>query len=371
MSRKSSHGAAHQSAVDRLYMSAALRLAERGMFSVTRGNPRVGCLLVKNHSVVGRGWHRTDGEAHAEVDALADAGDHAKGSTAYVTLEPCCFEGRTPACTDTLAQHGIRRVVIGSRDPHPKVRGQGIERLKELDVDVKVMGLPMGGHLNPGILMRHRQNRPYVRIKTALSIDGRTAMASGESQWITCDEARRDAQYWRARSGAIVTGIGTVLADDPRLTVRAEEFKPSQPWRVVLDSQGRFPSAAKMVDEPGRTLVVCGRDAHGVELTDRVDVWHEHTARIDIASVLRRLADEGVNEVLVEAGSELVGGFINCGRWDEMIAYVAPKLMGTSARPVAEVKVSEMTEAIPATVSSVEEIGADLRVVLHRATRHA
>ena len=350
-------------------MAAALKLAQRGMFTVTRGNPRVGCLLVKNHRVVGRGWHQTDGEAHAEVNAIEDAGDDAKGATAYVTLEPCCFEGRTQACADVLANHGLERVVIGARDYHPKVQGKGIERLRTLGLQVKVMGLPVPGDLNPGTYMRHRRKRPFVRIKTALSMDGRTALATGASKWITSEEARRDVQYWRARSGAIVTGIGTVLADNPRMTVRDLEYQGSTPWRVVLDSEGRFPNNAEMLLDDARVVVVCGRDAHDADLPKEVDVWHELTPRVEIKSVLNRLAKEGVNEVLVEAGSELVGSFVKHHLWDEMIAYVAPRFMGSDARPMAEIKVAEMAETVNASIASTTQIGPDLRVVLRRDER--
>lgn len=350
-------------------MKAALKLAERGLFTVTRGNPRVGCLLVKDHRVVGRGWHQADGQAHAEVNALTEAGDAAIGATAYVTLEPCCFEGRTPACADTLAQHGLARVVIGARDNHPKVQGKGIERLKAHGLEVKVMGLPNPGELNPGTYTRHRRKRPYIRIKTALSIDGRTALATGASKWITSEEARQDVQYWRARSGAIVTGIGTVLTDDPRMTVRDPQYQGCAPWRVVLDSEGRFPSTAAMLADDARVVVICGRDAHGVELPDEVDVWHEFTPRVDLKSALSRLATEGVNEVLVEAGSKLVGSFLSDHLWDEMIAYVAPKFMGSEARPIADVQIAEMEETVGATIASTAKIGPDLRIILRRDER--
>lgn len=350
-------------------MEAALKLAERGLFTVTRGNPRVGCLLVKDHRVVGRGWHQSDGEAHAEVHALHDAGGAAKGSTAYVTLEPCCFEGRTAACTDVLAQHGVERVVIGARDHHPKVNGKGIERLRTIGLDVKVMGLPTPGDLNPGTYMRYRRKRPFVRIKTALSMDGRTALATGASKWITSEESRRDVQYWRARSGAIITGIGTVLSDDPRMTVREAEYQGCAPWRVVFDSEGRFPLTAAMLDGDARVVVVCGRDAHGIELNGKVDVWHELTSRVEVKSVLNRLAQKGVNEVLVEAGSKLVGSFIKDQLWDEMIAYVAPRFMGSDAQPIADIKVAEMAETVDATIASTTRIGSDLRIILRRDER--
>lgn len=347
-------------------MAAAVKLAERGLFTVTRGNPRVGCLIVKDGQVVGRGWHEADGQAHAELNAIKQAGDAVKDSTVYVSLEPCCFEGRTRACTEVLAEHAVKRVVIGSRDPHPQVRGKGIDRLKELGLEVKLMGLPNAGMINPGLNLRYRRKRPLVRIKTAMSLDGRIAMASGKSRWITSSEARRDVQYWRARSGAIMTGIRTVLADDPHLTVREAEYASSQPWRVVLDSQGRFPATAAMLEDEARVIVVCGRDAHGASMPERVDVWHALTPRVELQSVLERLAEEGVNELLVEAGSELVGSFMANGLWDEMIAYIAPKLMGDGAKPVAAIRIEELAESIGATIKSQTIVGDDVRLVLHR-----
>lgn len=353
--------------IDRLYMQAAVRLAERGLFTVTRNNPRVGCLLVNRGAVVGRGWHQEDGGPHAEVNAIADAGSHAKGATAYVSLEPCPFKGRTPACTDALDNAGIVRVVIGARDPHGRVRGAGIERLEALGMQVKVMGLPVPGELNPGIYRRHREARPFVRLKIAASLDGRTAMADGSSQWITGESARRDGQYWRARSGAIVTGIGTVLDDDPRLTVREAAFKGCTPWRVVLDSQARFPHDARMLDEPGRIVVVCGRDAHGTTLPDRVETWHQTTTTIDIATVLRDLSKEGVNELLVEAGNRLTGSFVGSGLWDEAIVYFAPKFMGSTAKPMSNVQLDSMADTLNAEVVSLNQFDADWRVVLRRS----
>lgn len=353
-----------QSAVDRLYMRAALRLAERGLYTVTRGNPRVGCLIVNNNKVVGRGWHQFDGEGHAEVHALRSAGESARGATAYVTLEPCCFEGRTSACTEALVGSGISRVVVGSRDTHPRVRGRGIKVLQSAGLKVKLMGLPQPGELNPGIYMRNKYSRPFVRIKTALSLDGRTALASGASQWITGSAARRDVQRWRARSGAIITGIGTVLADDPKLTVRETEYQGQQPWRVVLDGQGRFPVEAEMLKYPGKVIVVVGSDAGEVQLADGHEVWREDESEINVGSVLSKLADAEVNEVLVEAGSRVVGSFIESKKWDEMIAYVAPKFMGSDARALAEMHIHAMASCVAAEIVSIDSLGQDLRIVL-------
>lgn len=348
-------------------MAAALKLAERGLFTVTRGNPRVGCLLVKDNQVIGRGWHAFDGGDHAEVVALKEVKDSAAGATAYVTLEPCSFEGRTQACTSVLTKAGITRAVIGSRDPHPKVKGQGITALKDSGIEVKIMGFPVPGELNPGVFRRFRNGRPFVRIKSAISMDGRTALASGASRWITSERSRQDVQYWRARSGAILTGIGTVLADDPRLTVREPEYEGSTPWRIVLDSQGRFPSNAAMLADEVRTIVICGRDAHGAELAKGVEVWHETTPTVELKSVLTRLADEGVNELLVEAGSELVGSFIKARLWDEMVVYIAPKLMGSTARSLALLDIEEMASVMQAKVVSTTSLDPDIRVILRRA----
>ena len=353
------------SPTDRLYMRAAERLAAEGLFSVTRNNPRVGCLIVKDAEVVGRGWHETDGGAHAEVNALEDAGEKAKGATAYVSVEPCCFEGRTGACTEALAQRGISRVVIGASDFHPKVRGKGVERLKQLGLTVKLMGSPADNTLNVGCRYRHRRNRPYVRVKVATSLDGRTAMANGESQWITGDPARKDVQYWRARSGAIITGIGTVLADNPRFTVREPMYQGCIPWRVVLDTQGRFPESSAMFSEEGRVIVVCGSEvSEDWTPSSGVDVWREEEPTINFNAVLHRLAAEGVNEVLVEAGSRLTATVLERNLWDELIVYLAPKLLGKDARPLAELGIQSLAESLNGQVESIEGFGNDLRLIL-------
>ena len=354
----------HQSAVDRLYMGAAVRLAERGLFTVTRGNPRVGCMLVNDNKVVGRGWHQIDGEAHAETLALKMAGKRAKGATAYVTLEPCCFEGRTSACTEALIRSGVSRVVVGSRDLHPKVRGRGIKRLKSAGLEVKLMGLPQYGNLNPGIAMRQKRARPYTRIKIALSLDGRTALSNGESKWITCAESRHDVHYWRARSGAIVTGIGTILADDPKMNVRLTDCRFDQPWRVVLDNQGRMPTDARMLKHQSKVIVVVGSNALEPDVGDSAEVWRECDPEIRLRSVLSKLAKEQVNELLVEAGSKLVGSFIEERLWDEMIVYIAPKFMGSSARGAAEMHIEDMASTIGGKIESTVPMGDDLRIVL-------
>lgn len=258
------------SAADHRCMARALRLAERGLYT-TDPNPRVGCVLVRDGHVVGEGWHRRAGEPHAERNALAAAGDAARGATAYVTLEPCSHHGRTPPCTQGLIEAGVARVVAAMSDPNPLVAGDGLAMLHEAGIETQVGLLEADAEvLNPGYLQRMRHGRPYVRCKLAMSLDGRTAMASGESQWITSEAARRDVQLLRARSSAILTGIGTVLADDPSMTVRlpADELFGvdsddylRQPLRVVLDTRLRTPPRARMLNLPGRTLLVCGEGA--------------------------------------------------------------------------------------------------------------
>lgn len=355
-----------QADLDRLYMLSAKRLAEKGLFTVTRHNPRVGCLLVKDGTVMGRGWHRLDGGDHAEVEALKDAGNSARGSTAYVTLEPCCWEGRTPACTNALVEQGVSTVVLGLRDPHPKVNGRGAEALRNCGIEVRELPLPELESLNPGQKKRVTENLPWVRIKSAISLDGRTAMGDGESKWITGESARDDVQFWRARSGAIVTGIGTVLADDPRLTVRGSNYPNSTPLRIVLDTHARIPRDARMFEEDGEVVVVCGANANVDGLNEVATVWRQSEELIVIRNVLERLASEGVNEVLVEAGARLNGSFLADGLWDELLLYVAPKILGDDARPFSQYQISRMADAVGARVESVVQLDHDTRLNLAR-----
>lgn len=353
--------------VDMLYLDAAFDLAERGLHTVTWNNPRVGCVIVSNGEVIGRGWHAQDGGPHAEVQALNSVPDDNRnrthGATVYVTLEPCCWKGRTPACTDALLDAGVARVVIGARDTHPKVDGGGVEILRKAGVDVVEASHPRAARLNPGQRARLDLGRPYVRVKTAVSVDGRTAMADGESQWITGPEARDDVQYWRARSGAVVTGIGTVLEDDPRLNVRDDRFPGAKPLRVVVDTHGRTPPDAALFGEVGEIVVACGKSAREVA---GVSVWRQPTNEVALDALLHQLADEGCNEVLVESGATVAGAFIGAGLWDELIVYMAPKLMGSSARPMAVLDIAEMSDGVSARIDSIEMIGRDLRVVLMR-----
>ena len=375
-------------AADRLFLLRAVQVAERGMFSVT-GNPRVGCVLVKDGELLGSGAHLRSGEAHAEVNAIADARSRRSdadivGATAYVSLEPCCHAGRTPACTGALLGAGINRVVIAKLDPHPQVAGEGIAVLRAAGVQVDLEELPEAERLVYGHTTNMLLGRPYVRIKIAQSLDGATAMASGESKWITGELARRDVQYWRARSCAVVTGVGTVVADDPALTVRDARFASQahglkgesavrQPLRVVLDSKRRASSTAQIFTDGNPTLLVMGGASAPHTLTSAAPAsaaLHFLAAgdplsdRVDIVKVLAHLAGLGCNEVLIEAGSELVGTFLSLGLWDELLVYTAPKLLGSDARPMAMLRLASISEAVEAKIASVDMIGPDLRTRL-------
>lgn len=356
--------------VDRLYMLAAVGLAEKALYSVTRNNPRVGCLLVNDGNVIGRGWHARDGGPHAEVAALdsVDSNANLEGATVYVTLEPCGWTGRTGACTDALAAAKVKRVVVGQEDSHPNVRGQGLTRLREAGIETSVLNLHEVESLNPGQRMRHEHHRPWIRIKSAISMDGRISMASGESQWITGSEARRDVQGWRARSGAILTGIGTVLNDDPQLTVRDERFPDSNPMRVICDSNARIPPDARILENEADVLIATCEGIHPTRSAEHIR-WTQHgQGRVDLRKLLNELADKGVNELLVEAGSALVSEFFQLGLWDEWIVYVAPKLLGSTAVGVTQLQIDQLTDSVRGNVTSVTTLGTDVRVLIHRAS---
>jgi len=357
-------------AQDHAHMARALALAERGL-ATAHPNPRVGCVLVRDGAVIGEGFHERAGEAHAEVRALAAAGD-ARGATAYVTLEPCCHQGRTPPCTDALLAAGVAEVVAAMVDPNPKVAGQGLAALERAGVRVRHGLMQAQAHaLNPGFIKRMRHGRPFVRVKVAQSLDGRGALASGEARWITGAEARADVQRLRARSDAIVTGIGTVLADDPRLDVRGEAAAPlpRQPLRVVLDAGLRLPADARILAAPGRTLVLtAARDAHhAAELTEaHAEVRTVPTTapgRLDLEAVLDLLGAREVNEVLVEAGPTLSGAFLAAGLADEVVLYLAPTLLGDTARPAFALPPLPSLAAKPALeVLDLRAVGRDWRL---------
>jgi diaminohydroxyphosphoribosylaminopyrimidine deaminase/5-amino-6-(5-phosphoribosylamino)uracil reductase len=359
-------------------MARAVQLADRGRYT-TDPNPRVGCVIVRAGEVVGEGWHRKAGEPHAERLALAAAGEAARGATAYVTLEPCSHHGRTPPCADALIDAGVARVVAAMQDPNPLVAGDGLARLRAAGIAVEVGLLETAARaLNPGFLRRMASGRPYVRCKLAMSLDGRTAMASGESQWITSAEARRDVQRLRARSSAIVTGVDTVLADDPSLNVRLEPAQlPGvesadylrQPLRVVLDSRLRTPPNARLLSLPGRSLVCCTTPTAArraaLEQAGAEVLALGGGERLDLGAVLDALGQLGVNEVLVEAGPNLAGAFIAAGLVDELILYVAPHLMGDAARGLCHLPgLERMAERIGWQYHEVRRVGADLRITL-------
>jgi len=356
---------------DRRFMSRALQLAERGLFT-TDPNPRVGCVLVKNNEIVGEGWHQRAGEAHAEINALQAAGrlakNGAKGATAYITLEPCCHHGRTPPCSDALIAAGVSRVVVAMQDPNPQVAGQGLAQLQKAGIETHSGVLQTQAEaLNPGFIKRMRTGRSWVRGKMAMSLDGRTAMASGESQWITGEDARRDVHRLRARSAAIVTGIGTVLADDPSLTVRLDD-DVEQPLRVVLDSRLQMPLTAKMLSLPGRTLVLTVNtdEQKTAALRDagaEVEVVVSSNGRPDLSAVLDCLARHEINEVLVEAGPTLCGAFLQAGLFDELVIYMAPLFMGSGARGLLNLPdVEKMSQATKLEIVDMRAVGNDWRL---------
>lgn len=351
------------------YMQRALRLAKRGLYT-TDPNPRVGCVLVKNGKIVGEGWHKRTGEPHAEILALRQAGDRASGAITYITLEPCNHTGKTPPCTDALIQAGVEKVIAAMIDPNPLVAGKGLKKLQENGIDVE-SGLleEQARALNPGFIKRMETGLPYVRVKMAMSLDGRTAMASGESQWITGEAARRDVQHLRARSSVVLTGIGTVLADDPSMNVRlsAEELgldgDVRQPMRVVIDSHMRFPPDAKLCKQEGDVLVVTASDAAnniaGCEVIKIPDVG----GRVDLNAVMKLLAERQINEVHVEAGATLSGALLKNELVDEIVVYMAPCLMGDEARGLFSLAgLSEMKDRISLGIQDVRTIGKDLRI---------
>lgn len=357
------------SATDHAHMAEALRLAARGLYT-SQPNPRVGCVIARGAQVLGRGWHQRTGGPHAEVHALREAGAGARGATAYVTLEPCAHHGRTPPCADALVAAGVARVVAAVGDPFHAVDGRGFERLRNAGIEV-ASGLLEGTarELNRGFLMRVEHGRPWLRLKLAMSLDGRTALADGRSQWITGEHARADNMRWRARSSAILTGIGTVLADDPHLTVRlpdGEAFEP--PLRVVLDSRLRIPAGARVLDAAAPTVVACAPEAvagvHGVDPA-RVLSVPQHATGLGLAVLLAELAARGVNEVHVEAGPTLAGAFVHAGLVDELLLFVNPSLLGDTGRPLLALPpLASLADRSRWRLVEQAQVGVDLRLLL-------
>jgi diaminohydroxyphosphoribosylaminopyrimidine deaminase/5-amino-6-(5-phosphoribosylamino)uracil reductase len=362
---------------DYLHMATAIGLAKRGLYT-TRPNPLVGCVLVRDGRIIGEGWHVRAGEGHAEINALANArerGESVQGATAYVSLEPCCFQGKTGPCSQALIEARVNRVVYGMEDPNPRVSGSGLDQLRAAGIAVAGPVLESEARqLNPGFIKRMSRGMPFIRIKSAMSLDGRTAMASGESKWITGPAARADVQRWRARSGAVITGIETVLRDDPSLNVRAAELNlpnaeaiaERQPLRVVLDSTGRLPASARILRVPGELLVAnagtaaplpAGTAAHTTQLS-----FPGGNNRIDLRRLLRELAERQCNEVLVEAGATLAGQFIQEGLLDELVVYMAPKLLGSNARPLFNMPLETMAAQLGLKIADVRAVGQDWRI---------
>lgn len=351
---------------DRIFLEACVELAVQGQMTCAP-NPPVGCIIYRDGKVLGRGFHQRAGSGHAEVNALEDANTAVSGATVFVSLEPCSFVGRTPACAQTLIDAGVARVVVAAVDPNPQVAGSGIRMLRDAGIAVEVLELDSAKQCIQGFAKRITQQRPWVRIKTATSLDGSVALANGASQWITGAAARADVQYWRARSDAIVTGVGTVIADDPKLTVRDPSYvHATPPLRVVLDSQGRIPSDAQILQGPVPTLLVHQRDSTVSELAaaDHIQQLHLADGPEDLDGLLGELSQRGCNEVLIEAGPAVVGSFLKAGLWDEWIAYVAPKLLGADSQSVTNLLVTHIPDAQQARLVQTVEIGDDLRLTL-------
>lgn len=360
-------------AADSRFMARALQLASRGQYT-TRPNPRVGCVIVRDGKVIGEGWHRKAGEAHAEIDALASVAGDARGATAYVTLEPCSHHGRTPPCTDALISTGIAEVIAAMPDPNPKVSGDGLGTLEKAGIKIRCgLMAAEATKLNQGYLSRVTRGRPWLRVKIATSLDGATAMANGQSQWITGPEARSDVQRYRAASGAVLTGIGTVLADDPSLTVRDKSLTTEQPDRVILDSKLRMPKAAIMLTLPGRTRVFCVDDSHRATLEEAGATVHKCAGKkgeVDAAAVLKMLGDLEINDVFVEAGRVLSGSLLSSGLVDELVIYQAAHIMGSETRGMFETPAwTTLDQRLELDIIDVRRFGRDTRIVAYPSRR--
>lgn len=351
---------------DHHHMTRALALAARGLYT-TAPNPRVGCVIVRDGAVVGEGWHEKAGELHAEPIALQAAGDKARGATMYVTLEPCAHHGRTPPCVDALLAAKPARVVVAMRDPNPDTAGKGIAQLKAagIQVDVGLMEVE-ARELNIGFVMRMTRGTPWVRMKVAASLDGRTALANGQSKWITGDAARKDGHAWRARSCAVLTGVGTVKDDDPQLTVRDVETT-RQPLRVVVDSRLQTPLNARVL-RPGTLIAAAGVDApRTVALRTRgakVVVLPNHDGKVELPALLQELARRGCNEIHVEAGHKLNGSLLAEGLVDELLIYMAPCILGDTAKGMFHLPpLGSLGERLNVKITDIRQFGDDLRIL--------
>lgn len=358
---------------DARFMALALREAEKGIYTA-QPNPRVGCILVKNNEVIARGFHLQTGKAHAEAAALEQIDGKAVGATAYITLEPCSFVGRTPSCADALIRAGISRVVYGMKDPHPKNGGLGLKKLKSAGLVVVGPILENSARaLNPGHIRKFEKGLPYVRLKLAMTLDGKTALQNGQSQWITGSAARRDVQRFRARSCAIVTGVQTIVDDDPSLTVRPEELRTeyaelsAQISRklVVLDPQKRIPKHAAILSNPNLLLVTLNDPENTAHLeVEQVQLASDGNGRINLRALLHELADRDCNEVLFECGATLAGSLVEEGLVDELLIYLAPKLMGDKARSLLNMhEIVSMDKLPELEIKDLRQLGKDIRII--------
>lgn len=349
---------------DQIWMRRAIELARQGQYS-TKPNPNVGCVLVKDGVLIGEGFHPQAGQPHAEVFALRQAAEQARGATAYVTLEPCAHYGRTPPCAKGLVDAGVAKVIVACPDPNPLVAGKGVQILREAGIEVEVGLCEAEAHqLNLGFLKAMATGQPYVRLKVASSLDGRTAMASGESKWITGAAARLDVQHWRAISGVVITGIDTVLADDCQLNVRELDAAIHienivQPKRLVLDRQGRLPLTAKILAQPDTVMVM------GPYRQDLAELGVQQFAVEPLKELLQRLVKaHQIYDVMVEAGATLSTAFLQEKLVDEVISYVAPTFLGQSARAMLNVEFSYMAEQLRFKLNTVRQFGDDVRLCL-------
>lgn len=368
--------------LDEYYMAKAISLAKRGWYT-THPNPRVGCVLVRNEQVIAEGWHQYAGQGHAEVNALAQLDNstqgYAQGATAYVTLEPCSHFGKTPPCSNALIEAGVKRVVIAMLDPNPLVSGNGVKRLQENGLEVKTGVLESEARtLNPGFIQRMVSKKPRIRCKMAMSLDGRTAMASGESKWITSADARDDVQRLRAESSAILTGIGTILADNPSMNVRSSHYSNAmrQPERFILDTQLRCPIDARLLALPGKTIIATAKARQSL-MPQKVQELESNGANVHFLPIQKRtltsslslqammslMAEQQYNDVLLEAGATLTGSMLCAGFVDELIIYMAPHLMGSEARGLFNLPgLDAMANRINLKIQDIRAVGQDFRI---------
>jgi len=360
--------------LERLAMRRALLIATQGLYS-TGENPRVGACFIRDDEIISEGFHKAPGLPHAEIEAIRAAGSSTlHGSTCVVTLEPCSHVGKTGPCADALIDAGVGRVVVAMVDPNPLVAGQGIQKLQGAGIDVAVgLYAREAEQLNPGFISRMTRSLPFIWVKSASSIDGKIAMADGESQWITGPEARKDVQRLRGRCQAIVTGVDTVLVDNPRMTVRYQEagieipegLHVAQPLRVILDTRGRLPETGALFDEEGPILWITGGSIDHPQLrSGRIEQWVAPLAndRVDLRAVMSELANRSINEVLVEAGPRLIGQCISEGLVDRGVLYLAPKLLGQAARSLYDVAPAQLADAPEIFIEEIREVGEDLRL---------